>query len=288
MIALLLGLVAALGWSAHDLIARRFAGPLGPYRMAFWVMLAGAILLALPVLWHNTFWQAPPTAIAMALAMGLVYAIAAAGLFYAVSRAPVSIVGPIVGGYPALIVMWGLTQGLHPTGLQWACIAIILAGVVIVARSEHEGDGTSDIATGKLYFVLLAAAVSSVGYAATAVMGQSAAASLGAWETTFLSRFPAAALLLPLALMTSKPHAPIPLPGWAGIFAMAFFDVSAVTAINLSTHFPNKELGAMAISASSATSVFLAILFLKERVSVLQWCGIGLIVAGVAGLAAPI
>ncbi len=288
MIALLLGLVAALGWSCHDLLARRFAAPLGPYRMAFWVMLAGALLLVLPVLWHGTVWSAPYASMFMALAMGVVYAVAAAGLFFALTLAPVSIVGPIVGGYPALIVLWGLANGLQPTWLQWLCIGIILAGVIVVARSEQEGEGHSDVVTGKLPLVLMAAMISAIGYAATAVMGQQAAVSLGAWETTFLSRFPAAAFLLLVMVLKPQPSTAIPARGWIGIVAMASFDVMAVTAINMATYFPNKELGAMAISASSATSVLLAMLVLKEKVSALQWLGVAMIVAGVAGLAAPV
>lgn len=288
MIALLLGLLAALGWSCHDLLARRFAGPLGPYRMAFWVMLTGALLLLLPVLWRGTVWTAAPDAVWLALAMGVVYAVAAAGLFFALTLAPVSIVGPIVGGYPALVVLWGLVNGLQPTVLQWLCIAVVLLGVIVVARSEQEGEGHSDVLPGKLPLVLIAATVSSIGYAATAVMGQQATASLGAWETTFVSRFPAAAVLLIAVIKQGRPSRPIPAQGWLGIFGMATFDVGAVTAINMSAYFPNKELGAMAISASSATSVLLAMVFLKEKVTALQWLGVAMIVAGVAGLALPV
>ena len=153
MIAILLSLVAALGWSSHDLRARRFGGPIGPFRMAFWVMLAGAFLLLIPVLWRGTVWTSPPSAVALAMAMGVVYAIAAAGLFYALTLAPVSIVGPIVGGYPALVVIWGLVNGLQPTFVQWMCIGVILVGVVVVARSEHEGEGFSDVVSGKLPLV---------------------------------------------------------------------------------------------------------------------------------------
>jgi drug/metabolite transporter (DMT)-like permease len=288
MIALLLGLIAALGWSCHDLLARHFAARLGPYRMAYWVMLAGAGLLLFPVLWRNTLWSAPSEAVGLALAMGVVYAVAAAGLFFALTLAPVSIVGPIVGGYPALVVLWGLINGLQPTILQWFCIAIILLGVIVVARAEQEGQGHSDVLPGKLSLVLIAATVSSIGYAATAVMGQQATAGLGAWETTFVSRFPAAAVLLVAVMTQGRPSGPIPAQGWLGIVGMAAFDVGAVTAINMSAYFPNKELGAMAISASSATSVLLAMAVLKEKVTAMQWFGVVMIVAGVAGLAAPV
>jgi drug/metabolite transporter (DMT)-like permease len=284
MIALLLGLVAALCWSSHDLMARRFAVPLGPFRLAFWVMLAGAVML-LPILLRGALLTASPGAIGLALVMGVVYAMAAAGLFLALTLAPVSIVGPIVGGYPALIVLWGLVNGLQPTALQWLCMVLIVIGVIVVARSEHEGEGHSDVLPGKLPLVLLASAVSSIGYAATAVIGQKAAISLGAFETTLISRFPAAGVLLLLMLWQKQPAAPINKSAWRGIFAMAVFDATAETAINAATYFPDRELGAMAISASSATSVLLAMAILKEKVTAWQWVGVLTIVSGVAGLA---
>ena len=47
---------------------------------------------------------------------------------------------------------------------------------------------------------------------------------------------------------------------------------------------PGKELGAMGISAYGALATLLAMIWLNEKVSLGQWFGIGLIVAGVAGL----
>ena len=43
MIAVSLGIFAALCWSVHDLLAKFQAEATGPYRMAFWVMVAGRV-----------------------------------------------------------------------------------------------------------------------------------------------------------------------------------------------------------------------------------------------------
>jgi drug/metabolite transporter (DMT)-like permease len=61
--------------------------------------------------------------------------------------------------------------------------------------------------------------------------------------------------------------------------------VIAVSSINATGYFPNKELGAMVISAYGALSVLLAMVFLKEKVSAAQWVGIAMISGGVATLA---
>jgi drug/metabolite transporter (DMT)-like permease len=286
MISIALGLLAAFGWSTHDLLARRFAPGLGPLRLALGVLAAGAIILLPIVLWRGQMGQADAWSWLMALALGVVYAAALGGLLVAFSLAPVSIVGPLTAAYPAIVVMWGLLHGLHPTSLQWAGIMAVLVGVTIVSRSGHVDAGSDTVAPGKMPLVLTSAIVASLGFAGAVILGQEATKGLGAYETTFVSRFPALAILAVLTWATEqKRDAPTVRSGFA-MFAMAAADVTAVTAINAAAWFPNRELGAMAISSYAAISVVMAMLFLKERVTRGQWMGLALTVAGVAALSA--
>jgi drug/metabolite transporter (DMT)-like permease len=298
MISVLLGLLAAFCWSAHDLLARRFAAATGPFRMSFWIMLAGALLLLLPVLWRGQIWNADAFSIGLALAMGVIYAFALGGLLTAFSLAPVSIVGPLTAGYPALVVMWGLYNGLSPTPLQWSGVVLVLLGVIIVGRNGrenggHENGGHEDgdhdsVAAGQMPVVIVSAVIASFAFAAVVVMGQAATLGLGEYEVTFLSRFPAAALLLLAMGRERGQDLVMSRSALISVFAMAACDVVAVTAINSAAHFPNRELGAMAISSYGAIAVVMAMLILKERVAALQWIGILLVVAGVAALGWPV
>jgi drug/metabolite transporter (DMT)-like permease len=287
MISVFLGLVAAFSWSIHDLLARRFAADQGPFRMSFWIMLAGAALLSGPVLWRGQIFVGESQAIILALAMGLVYAFALGSLLLAFSLAPVSIVGPLTAGYPALVVVWGLLHGNVPSPLQWFAVALILAGVVIVSRSGHTDDHVDTVKPGQMPLVIGAALVADLAFAVTVIMGQSATEGLGEYEVTFLSRFPAAALLLLMMLKDRSRLQPLSQTGRISIVAMAACDVTAVTAINAAAWFPNRELGAMAISSYGALSVLMAMVFLRERVTLLQWLGIILVVIGVGILGWP-
>jgi drug/metabolite transporter (DMT)-like permease len=287
MIAILLGLLAAVCWSTHDLLARVFAGHTGPFRMSFWIMLAGAVLLVVPLLWRGSLWQADQTSIMIALGMGVIYAFAVGALLLAFSLAPVSIVGPLTAGYPALVVVWGLFNGVQPTALQWAGIALVLIGVIIVGRSGHDDGGADSVAPGKMPLVIASAVIASVCFAAAIVLGQKATVGLGHYEVTFLSRFPAALILFPMML---RERATLPsMSGRAAlaVVGMAICDVIAVTGINASAYYPNKELGAMAIASYGAMSTVFAMVLLKERVTPWQWFGIALVVAGIAGLGWP-
>lgn len=287
MLALSFGLTAALCWSIHDSIARLHADGIGPYRMAFFVVLVGALLLLPVVLWRGVIWQAEGWAIATALGLGAAYALALGGLFKAFSLAPVSIVGPITAGYPALVVLWGLVHGLSPTLVEWLGVALVLAGAVIVgANGDGEGDREA-ITPGQVLYAMLAIIAANVGFASAVVLGQAAAVSMGEAETTFVSRFPAALLLTPLLISDVRRRTAWPARGTLAVLAMAALDVGAVTAVNSAGHFPNKEFAAMGVSAYGGLAVLVAMIFLKEKVSKGQWLGIALIVAGIACLGWP-
>lgn len=287
MLAVSLGLLAALCWSTHDVVARSYAERMGPFRMAFGVALAGAVVLLPLVLWRGVIWQAEGWALGYAVALGCVYAFALGGLLKAFSLAPVSIVGPMTAGYPALVVVWGLYNGLSPVALEWLGLLLVLAGAVIVGASGDEGGGRKAISKGQLLVALLAIIAANVGFSSAVVLGQTAAVSMGEMETTFVSRFPAALLLAPLLITDMRKSSGWPKGGTLAILAMAALDVLAVTAVNAAGHFPNKEFAAMGVSAYGGLAVLLAMIFLREKVSKGQWLGIALICTGIACLGWP-
>jgi len=283
MIAVLLGVFAALCWSFTDLLARMMAARVGAFRMAALAMISGAVLLGLYVLPGDRIWTATGAELMSGLLLGLAYGLGIGGLFKAFSLGPISLVGPLTAGYPVLAVMWGVFNGLEPTPLQWACVAATLLGALIIARSGTEDGGINAVEPGKMPTLLLFAGMSVLGYASAVVLGQSAAEQVGAIEAAWLSRATALLTILPFMLGEEKP-APLKPRLWLGILAMGLLDVTGLVAVNASAHFPGKEFAGIGISAYGAGSVILAMIFLKEKVSLGQWAGLALIVGAVATL----
>jgi drug/metabolite transporter (DMT)-like permease len=284
MFAMMFGLFAAVCWSVHDLVARKFANAIGPYRMAVATMLTGSLILSGLVLWNGTLMQADGASLRVAMVLGVIYGIAVASLFKAFSLAPVSIVGPFTAGYPALVVMWGLYNGVYPSLIQYVAIMLILGGAVVVGRMGPDDGGLGTVAKGKIIPMIFFCVMAVVCFAASVVLGQIASATLGEIETTFLSRLPAALFILPFAFMEKPAESKISSSAWLGIAAMALLDVAAVCGINYMGRLPNKEFGAMGISAYGAIAVLLAMIILKEKVAPWQWLGIAMIVFGVGVL----
>jgi drug/metabolite transporter (DMT)-like permease len=287
MIAISLGVFAAFCWAFHDLTAKRFADETGPYRMGFWVMLAGAVALLPVMVWRGTLLSSSLDGVMLAAIMGVFYAGAVAGLFKAFSLAPVSVVGPFTSGYPALVVFWHLYNGLAPSAVEWLAFGLALVGALVVARTGPKDGGLSIIAPGKLGAVIIASLAAAICFASTIILGQAAATLIGQYETTFISRFPAALVLAPFAFADSKSHPSISRFAWGGLLAMAILDVAAVSAVNASGLFPGAEYSAMGISLYGGLAVLLAMVFLKEKVSIGQWLGIAMVVVGVGLLGWP-
>jgi drug/metabolite transporter (DMT)-like permease len=135
--------------------------------------------------------------------------------------------------------------------------------------------------------VIISSVIAVLGFAAAVVLGQAATPGLGEYETTFLSRFPAAAILALAMMRESSTAQRLTGREWLAATSMGAMDVVAVTSINVSAFYPGKELGAMAISSYGALAALLAMLFLKERVALGQWLGIAMIVVGVCVIGWP-
>lgn len=284
MLAVMFGLFAAFCWSLHDLVARTYANDVGPYRMAIITMLAGGLLLTGIVLWDGTILHAGMQTLGLSLVLGLIYGLAVGSLFMAFSMAPVSIVGPFTAGYPALVVVWGIYNGLSPSSMQIGAVIFILLGAYVVGRMGPPDGGLAQVAKGKLLPLILFCVVAEVFFATSVILGQKIALGLGEFETTFLSRFPAALVLIPFAMREVPLKATISRNAWIGIFAMGAFDVAAVSGVNYMGRLPNKEFGTMGISGYGAIATLLAMIILKEKTTAWQWVGIAMICAGVAVL----
>ncbi len=281
MAAVMLGVFAALCWSLHDLIARSYAARIGGFRMAALVMSAGGILLTALVVFDSTIWRASWAAIGSGLMLGLTYGFGVGGLFKAFSLGPISLVAPVTAGYPVLVLLWAVAQGLEPSLLQWAAALATILGAIIVARAGPPDGGINAVEPGKLGPLLFFCAVCIVGYAASIVLSQKAGVAVGEIESTWLSRFTALAVLIPFAAGETRPDALRP-RHWGGVFVMGGLDVLGVSAVAASGHLPDKEFTAIGISAYGAIAVIMAMLVLKEKVSPGQWLGIAMIVGGIA------
>lgn len=275
-----LGLVAAFAWGAHDFIGKFASRAVGQYAVTLGVMLTG--LLAMSGL-HLAI-QRPETlttsAILVCAAAGVSYAFATLFLFSAYRIGSLSVVSPLVGAYPALVIVWNVALGSRPSAWAWVAMGAVMAGTAIVSAAGVHHEEKGHVERGRLPTMLLFAAASAVCYAASVIAGQTATPLVGELQTTWIARGFAVLALLPLLLVMTSARQPVALRWWPAIAAMGLFDTLAMVSVFKAGEMPGSEIAAVAGSAFGGVVALLGWLFLREPVTLAQWGGIVLIFAG--------
>ena len=283
MSSALLGALAALSWGTHDFFARFPSRGVGPLATVLIVTFAGLVFLSIWLfasggevrfLWPS-MWLVALT--------GVAYALATLSLFAALALGPISIVAPIAGSYPALAVVFALTQGARPGLVEWAAIVAVTAGVAIVSQSGGRFLASGDIAPGKLPAVLMLAFGASLGFAIGLTAGQYAVPIFGEAETAWLARCFGLATVVVIWLAMPKSAVPV---RWLPVLSlMGLLDVTALLLIVTAGNLPDPALATVASSGFGAVAVVWARIFLKESIAPIQLVGMAMVFVGVGVLA---
>jgi drug/metabolite transporter (DMT)-like permease len=281
----LLGLVAAVAWGLHDFVGRFATRSVGQINVTLGVMLSGFLLLSIHQLATGDSPAFGAEGVLLAAIAGAGYALATLFLFAAYRVGSMSIVSPLVGAYPAIVVAFNVALGARPSLYAWSAMGIVMAGsgLVSAAGVGHEEKGF--IATGRLGHVLLLSGLSAASFATAIMAGQTAASLSGEMSATWLAR--GFAVIIPAALLLRPAlREPTPAIWWPPIAIMGLFDTTAMLAIFTAGDMPGREIAAVTGSSFGAIVALLAWAILKEPISPGQWAGMALIFTGTAVLTA--
>jgi drug/metabolite transporter (DMT)-like permease len=279
------GTFAAFSWGGADFTARFTSRALGHENSLLGMLAVGSVvttawLLAAdaPLVWRwSDGWLLVATGVCV-MAQTLL-------LYEGLARGPVSVVAPIVGCYPALVVLIGVLAGARPTLLQWAAMAVVMAGVVVVGRAAEAVARGEPPPPGGVRRTLAISAAAAVVYALGVSAGQAAAPTYGELETLWASRVVGLASLLPLYLLPRFAFR-FSLRWSPAISAQGLLDAGAYLALFAAGRGEAAEIAAVAGSAFGSVTAVLARVFLQEPMTRGQWAGIALIFGGVALLTA--
>ena len=277
------GLMTAFGWGGADFIARFTGRALGHQVALLGMLSVGALVLSLIVWASDTPLVWPAGGWGFLAATGIGVMIATLLLYWGLARGPVTVVAPIVGSYPALNLLLALILGVRPTVLQWAAMAAVLAGVLLVAAAVHSFEDGAAYTRRNLRNTVLIALASSFSFSITVAAAQGATALYGELQTVWLARWISlAAIALLLALRRRAPV--VPLRWWPLLGLQGLLDGSGYLALLAGSEGPGSAIVVVVASGFSAVTVLLARVFLREPMTWGQWAGIVLVVGGVAVL----
>jgi drug/metabolite transporter (DMT)-like permease len=280
MSALALGLIAALMWGFHD-VCVRFVSQKTPLMASLLAVLVIGTLFHLIVMGAQQSAFFPDASVAgISVLSGVFFLASSLGLYGAFQRGPVKLVSPIIASYPILSIAWAAWNGVSISALQLGAVIFIILGVSLVAALSDDSDGDVPPIGKTIAFSILA----SIGFAGTFALGQMASAQAGELPVTFVTRIVAIGLLL-AGILALK------LPVWPGRAALPILalmgaaDGIALLMINSAGHLPDAQYAAVASSTFGLLTIVLAWVFLKERLSGLQWAGCLIAFVGIGYLA---
>lgn len=279
------GTFTALGWGTSDFIAR-FTGRAAGYQSAlFGMLLSGSAVLTLIVTIGGVPLSWTPEGLWLLVASGICIMLATLWLYRGLAAGPVSIVSPIVGAYPALVVALAVLFGARPTLLQWGAMALTMLGVVVVARSVGNFEESGKHTRADLRTTVVIALLSAAGFAFGVYTAQVAVPIYGNLQTLWVSRIVSLACLL-VVFLWQRNRPAIPRAWWPLVAVQGTIDTSGYLFLYEGSYGEGAEIAAVTASAFGAVTTILARIFLKERMSLLQWSGIVCIFVGVAVLSA--
>ena len=278
MIALCLGIGAALAWGLHDFCVRSvsqssgvFASILTVFASGIVILIGVAVLFGDPKLMSAQCYQ-------LSIASGLSFAVGGVALYIAFTIGPVRLVAPIIGAYPILLVGWTAASGTPVSVIQWIAILTILIGVGGVAALSD--DGTQSPHHRKAVIWALTA---TVGFAATFGFGQAAVAVGDEALSMLITRTVAFGAVLTVAIIghqqikPAKAQVPI-------LIGMGGLDTLAMGCVSLAGLWPHSEYAAVTSSVFGIVTIILAWAFLNEPMTRAHWGFVSLTFLGILGL----
>ena len=272
MLSILFGLGAALGWGAGDFTGGLASRKTGAYRTVFYSEVIGIALLLVIVqfsgepLPNQKVWL-------VAMLAGALGTVGLMLLYHSMTLGLMSIATPVsallAASLPVLVGIFkeGLPQILTIFGFGFALFAVWMIsqgvdGVTNTLRVAHLSDLKLPLLAGigfGLYFVLIHEATS-----AGAVIWPMAA-----------SRFGGMILIVTYILITRASWKVEDLSAWPMITLNGVLDISGNLFFILASQTGRLDVAAVLSSLFPGTTVMLAWIFLKERLSRNQWIGIG-------------
>ena len=283
MIPALFGLTSALGLGAADFMARFSARALGAPLNYAAVLLIGALGTTIWLFATGTELVWSPIGYVMAFFHGIAVAVMCILLYMGIARGPIAVVVPIVAAHPALVLVVNVLMGLRPSLVQWAAMAVIIAGGVFIARTAVAEPEAAEAESNRI--TVLIAIGACLAYVAIVLTGQAATPLIGAAQTMWVGRWTGLIFIAGVLLVQRTPiHIPAEWVPFVGL--QAGLDTLGYIAFLAGSNSAAPHITMVVASAFSVVAVLLARIVINEPVSKMQWAAIALIAGGTAVLSA--
>ena len=276
-LSILYGILSALTWGAGDFAGGLATRKLGAYRAVFYADFIGLLALLLVVLFRPE--EFPPiSSLVIAGVAGMLGSVGLLVLYYSMAKGQMSIAAPVSALFAAALPVFvsAFTQGL-PTVIQFIGFGMALTAVWLISQgnSLHRFhlDHLSD-----LRLPLLA----GLGFGSYFILMHYATEGISSTFWPMIASRTAGTLMLLVFILRQRQSFVIQRDAWSMVFANAILDVSGNFFYLLALRTGRLDIAAILSSLYPGATVILAWVFLKEKVSRVQWAGISIALIAIA------
>lgn len=278
------GLSTAFGYGAGDFLARQASHRVGHFRVLFYMEAISLLgLLPIALVFEGARWHAS-SAWALVVGLGVVNVFASLFLYRSFEYGVLSVVSPLASTYPAVTAgLAFLFLGDRPGSLATMGIVLALVGVVLISRSEVHPSSppAKDPKIG-----LVSAFLAFVGYGVFYFALKYVVADVGPVTSAAVVRIVGVGILLTAMATRLAPRADLPRDLWRPMIAIGLLDTFAFIAFNIGIVGGSVAIIGTLSGLFSAVTVAFAAVILHERLTPMQYAGMGSIFFGVIFMAA--
>ena len=270
------GLLSALGFGTADFIARDASVKLTAYRALFYIHFVSAVALLAVIVFDGIPATATLASVGLGAVLGAINTVGTLMLYRALAIGKVSIASPVTSAFGGVALVLSLLAGDHiPLGGVLSLL-LMLAGIVIVSSVSHDpNDANRKGLKGLPEAIIAAIAIGLNAWGLQFVVGP-----LGAYIPTLIGRVMTMILLSVFVRPMNQSIAlPPSLSLWKTLVAAGLITTIGEVAYNIGVKGTTPGIVAVLTSLFSAVTVFLALIFLHERLVRRQWVGVGIIFA---------
>jgi drug/metabolite transporter (DMT)-like permease len=295
---ILLGLLTALSWGSSDFVGRFAARRIGALRTMLYMQLTGLVLLTIFVHWMgglgHLFDGSGWRPWAWGVLAGILNGISSLALYRSFEVGKLAVVAPLSASYPALTVAISVLTGEHLTSTRAVGIALVLAGVIVVARGEaastehsvHPPKSNSEdesASAPKRSSGVGTAFVAAVGFGFLFwLLGNRVVPRVGFAASVWLIRLTCSLLtVLLMVVMRQRISLPRKDPVSLWLLSMGLMDTGAFVMNNLGMQLEQVSIVSVLASLYGAVTVLFSTVVLHEKMSRWQWLGIAAIFGGI-------
>jgi uncharacterized membrane protein len=282
-----LGLLAAFGFGTADFIARGSTRTIGAVRTQFYMQFIGAFgigayLLISGELARLTADVAPEMWL-LALFTALIGVFSSFMLYRSFEVGVISIVSPIAASYAAITVVLALFSGETLTPAHFVGVVAALVGVILASiSSPAEAEAQQPVRRWMIPPGVWLAVAAAIGFGVTFwLLGFYVTPVFGGIVPVWVSRITTIGALLLAALVVDMNLQPPQRKTWVPILSVGVLDTIGFAAATFGVLTEQVSIVTVLSSLFSAVTVLLAWIFLRERLTRMQWLGILLIFAGI-------